>query len=254
MTVPSIFPSARTRHLVLSRRAACAVALLLFLTAACAPTPDDALQSGEESVDSGTAGTTETAEAISLFDGESLEGWERHMGLPEDQVGGKWEVIDGAIEGDQDPPGHGGFLVTTEEFGDFELELETQLDYPVDSGIFLRVGEDGKSHQVTLDYREGGSIGSIYLPWTQAGVYTNPDGMEKFQEDAWNDVRVRIEGEPSRIRFWLNGELVTDFQHTAETTQGVPRQGTIGLQVHPGESYEAGKKVRFRNIQIWPLG
>ncbi len=71
-----------------------------------------------------------------------------------------------------------------------------------------------------------------------------------FESDAWNDVRVRIEGEPARIRFWLNGELVTDFQHTAETTQGVPREGTIGLQVHPGESYEAGKKVRFRNIAV----
>lgn len=190
---------------------------------------------------------------VALFDGETLDGWERHTGLPEDQVGGKWEVVDGAITGDQDPPGHGGFLVTTSEFGDFELVLETKLDYPVDSGIFLRVGEDGKSHQVTLDYREDGDIGGIYLPWTQGGVFSNPEGVDHFRPEEWNDVRIRIEGEPSRIRFWLNDELVTDYQHTEETTQGVPRRGTIGLQVHPGESYEAGKKVRFRNIRIRPL-
>lgn len=199
-------------------------------------------------------GSSDTTTFVSIFDGETLDGWIRHENLPEEQPGGKWEVIDGAIVGDQDPPGHGGFLVTTEQYGDFELALETNLDYPVDSGIFLRVGEDGKSHQVTLDYREGGQIGGIYLPWTQGGVFSNPDGVDHFREGEWNDVRVRIEGEPARIQFWLNGELVTDFQHTAETTQGVPRTGYIGLQVHPGESYEAGKKVRFRNIRIRELG
>lgn len=214
-------------------------ALVLWVSA-CAPRAEEVGRSGDEAF-------------ISLFDGESLEGWSRHEGLPEDQVGGKWEVVDGAIVGDQDPPGHGGFLVTDRDFGDFELELETMLDYPVDSGIFLRVGEDGKSHQVTLDYRENGDIGAIYLPWTQGGVLSNPDGVRHFRADGWNDLRIRIEGEPSRIRFWLNGELVTDFQHTEETTRGVPRRGSIGLQVHPGESYEAGKKVRFRNIRIRPL-
>lgn len=190
---------------------------------------------------------------VSLFDGTTLDGWQRHTGLPGDQVGGKWMVVDGAIVGDQDPPGHGGFLITTESYSDYVLTLEAHLDYPVDSGLFLRVGEDGKSHQVTLDYRPDGDIGSVYLPWTQGTVYENDDGVKYFEEGTWNDLAVRIEGEPAHIQFWINGELVTDFQHTEETTQGVPRTGSIGLQVHPGESYEAGKKVRFRNIRLKPL-
>src|SRR5690606_27210285 len=143
---------------------------VIFLAAGCTPREDEP-----------TAGTaaqaTVTADSgfISLFDGETLEGWSRHEDLPEEQPGGKWEVVDGAIVGDQDPPGHGGFLVTDGEYGEFELALETRLDYPVDSGVFLRVGPDGKSHQVTLDYRENGDIGAIYLPWTQGGVQANPD-------------------------------------------------------------------------------
>lgn len=192
-------------------------------------------------------------ETISLFDGETLTGWHRHEGLPEDQVGGKWEVVDGAIVGDQDPPGHGGFLVTENTYGDYILTLETNLDYPVDSGIFLRVGEDGKSHQITLDYRPNGSIGSVYLPWTQGMVYENTEGMDKFKAEEWNEMKIQIEGEPAHIQVWLNGEILTDYQHTDSTTMGVPREGYIGLQVHPGESYEMGKKVRFRNIQIQPL-
>lgn len=233
----------------LFKRATLFLSILLIAAApGCAPADQtaDSEASAEAVADDGD-------EFVSIFDGETLTGWERHMGLPEDQVGGKWEVVDGAIVGDQDPPGHGGFLVTTEDYGDFELALETQLDYPVDSGIFLRVGPEGKSHQVTLDYREGGDIGAIYLPWTQGGVHESPGGIEHFNEGEWNDVRVRIEGEPARIQFWLNGELVTDFQHTAATTQGVPRRGTVGLQVHPGESYEAGKKVRFRNVRLRSL-
>jgi hypothetical protein len=65
---------------------------------------------------------------------------------------------------------------------------------------------------------------------------------------------VRIEDEPSRIRFWLNGDLVTDFQHTAETTKGVPSEGYIALQVHPTvenmKHFEKGNVVRYRNIRV----
>ncbi len=193
------------------------------------------------------------SEFTSLFNGETLEGWKRHEGLPEDNIGGKWEVIDGAIAGDQDPPGAGGFLITTGRYSDFILRLETNLDYPVDSGVFLRVGEDGKSHQVTLDNRPDGDIGAIYLPWTQAMVQANPEGAKSFRSGEWNDVEIRIEGEPARIQFRLNGELVTDFQHTEATTQGVPREGYIALQVHPGENWVEGNKARFRNIRIKTL-
>ncbi len=221
--------------------------LMLTMLTACSPEREEVLESGR------SASARQEEGFISLFDGETLSGWHRHTGLPGDRVGGKWTVVEGAIVGDQDPPGYGGFLVTDEKYGDFVLKLQTKLDYPVDSGIFLRVGEHGKSHQVTLDYRPDGYIGAIYLPWTQGMVEENPEGREYFEEDAWNDLKIRIEGEPARIQVWLNGHLITDFQHTEATTEGVPRRGYIGLQVHPGDAYEAGNKVRFRNIRIKPL-
>lgn len=225
--------------------------LLLFLSI-----PGCSAQEPRPAVAEEAASASESppeSDFTSLFDGETLDGWTRHEGLPGDNVGGKWEVIDGAIAGDQDPPGLGGFLRTTGTYRDFILRLETKLDYPVDSGVFLRVGEDGKSHQVTLDNRPDGDIGAIYLPWTQAMVQPNPDGAEHFRSGEWNEVEIRIEGEPARIRFWLNGELVTDFQHTEETTQGVPEEGYIALQVHPGENWVEGNKARFRNIRIKTL-
>jgi lysophospholipase L1-like esterase len=192
-----------------------------------------------------------------LFDGQSLNGWERLNTVPAEHVGGKWTAEDGLLIGDQDPPGHGGFLVTKEKFRDFVLRLEVQQDYPTDTGIFVRMGEDGKSHQLTLDYRPLGEFGALFLPWTQARVLRNPDGIKPYKPGEWNDVMVRVEGEPSRLRFWLNSTLITDFQHTPESTKGVPTQGRVGLQVHPNvpnlTTWKPGNTVRYRKIRIYRL-
>ncbi len=194
---------------------------------------------------------------ITLFDGKTLKGWHRHMDVPKFHVGGKWEVIDGVIVGDQDPPGKGGFLVTDGKYDNFIFRFEVNMDFPSDSGIFLRMGEDGKSHQVTLDNHPTGQFGKIYLPWTQAKVHDSPDGVKSYKQKEWNEGEVRIEGEPARIRFWLNGNLITDFQHTEETTKNVPTIGYVGLQVHPSVpthvNWKEGNKVRYRNIRVKPL-
>ena len=190
---------------------------------------------------------------VSLFNGKDLTGWKRHEGLLDHGIAGKWTVEDGAIVGVQDPPGQGGFLTTLRKYRDFEVRLETKIDWPFDSGIFLRTGPDGKSHQVTLDYRPGGEIGGIYCPWTQGYVKNCPKGIKYFKKDAWNRIRIVCEGEPARIRVWCNGVMITDFQHTPETTLGIPDEGTLCLQIHPsGEGFEASK-ARFRNIYIREL-
>ena len=236
--------------------AASVVLILLFAISSIAPAePQTESPSPHPALD--TLNTLTAAERQAgwqlLFDGETLDGWHRHMNLPGDQVGGQWTAQDGAIVGDQHPPGHGGFLVTDETYRDVVLTLETKLDYPVDSGIFLRVGDNGASHQITLDYRPDGYIGAVYMAYLNGMVYENPRGIDHFEPDAWNTLKVRIEGQPAHIQLWLNGEYITDFQHTETTSEGAPREGTIGLQVHPGESYQAGNKVRFRNIQVKPL-
>jgi hypothetical protein len=189
----------------------------------------------------------------SLFDGQTLTGWKRHEGLPDHGVAGKWYVEDGAIVGVQDPPGQGGFLTTFRTFKDFEFECETQVDWPFDSGIFLRVGPQGKSHQVTIDYRDGGDIGGIYCPWTQGSVHRCPEGIKHFKKGAWNHLKISCRGEPARIKVWINNTLVTDFQHTAASTKGIPPEGTLCLQIHPGgEGYDQSK-ARFRNLRIREL-
>jgi len=194
---------------------------------------------------------------VSLFDGETMNGWRPHLGVPKAHIGGKWEVRDGMLIGDQDENQGGGFLITDGKYENFILRFDLYQDYPTDTGIFVRMQEDGKSHQITFDNRPEGQIGSIYLPWTQRRVHDNLDGAKFFQQGAWNHVELRVEGEPSRIQLFINDAKVTDFQHTAATTKGVGTKGHIGLQVHPKTPgiihWKAGNTIRYRNIRIKPL-
>jgi len=124
-----------------------------------------------------------------LFDGKTLDGWfavpriygKRYPGGPEvhdiwREIGrelpvepekhpARWFVEDGYIVGEQDEPGsgYGGYLVSEEQFGDFELVLEVRPDWPADTGIMLRrQRDDWTGFQVLLDHRECGGIGGFF--------------------------------------------------------------------------------------------
>ena len=189
---------------------------------------------------------------VSLFDGESLDGWRKLTEYSGDD--GKWEVIDGLIVGDQYPEGKGGLLVTERTYQNFELYAEVKADYPVDSGLFLRVQPNVLSYQFTIDYRPDGEIGAIYCPGGGEFLMHNLKGIEQWKKDEFNKIRIRIDGNPPYIWAWINGVRSVDYADTL--TDGgyrVPKSGFIGLQVHPGESWGEDKKVYFRNIMIKEL-
>jgi hypothetical protein len=94
-----------------------------------------------------------------LFDGTTLSGWHAVPRLPTAPYPGadepstvseryrsahenpaRWYVSEGAIVGEQAPNGggFGGYLVTDEVFGDFELLIEARPDWPADTGIMVR--------------------------------------------------------------------------------------------------------------------
>ena len=66
-----------------------------------------------------------------LFDGKSLDAW---RGYKSDKVPEGWKMVDKTLAKD----GHVGDLITREEFGDFELELEWNIGNASNSGVFYR--------------------------------------------------------------------------------------------------------------------
>lgn len=118
----------------------------------------------------------ERDEFISLFDGESLDGW-HSRGITQRGNGGRWRVENGVITGQQDPPGsgNGGILMTNQEFGDFELLVDLAPDWGIDSGVFLRTNNRGY-FQIYVDYHDHGNIGSLSVepPTGEGRVFIRP--------------------------------------------------------------------------------
>ncbi len=181
-----------------------------------------------------------------LFDNKTMKGW-RLMAVHGGR-GGIWTVENGALVGNQDMDHSGGLLGTEQKFADFEIELEFQADYPVDSGLFLRTREDGMGYQVTIDYRDGGYVGSLYAPGAGGFLSQYADWKKVYREKGWNRLRARIEGSPAHLVVWLNEIKTMDFTDTKER---YPRDGFIGLQVHGGAgAWGEQSRVRFRNLRI----
>jgi hypothetical protein len=192
----------------------------------------------------------------SLFDGKTLTGWTPKPRAAKGEgakVCGHWVVEDGIILGGQDPPGSGlgGYLVSDQAFGDFELLIDARPDWPADTGIYLRTTPDGRvGFQVLLDHRPHGGIGGYYgnglgkfHAWSyaftaekdQAGRVTRlipqpPAEPNKgnvtvpldFSASAevflrvwkpgdWNQFRIRSVGGLPRLTTWINGEKISEL-------------------------------------------
>ena len=189
---------------------------------------------------------------IELFDGKTLNGWRK---LTEySGTDGAWKVVEGVIVGDQFPEGKGGLLVTNHKFSDFELYAEVKADYPIDSGLFLRIQPSVLSYQVTIDYRPEGEVGAIYCPTNGDFIVHKPEGMDLWKKGEYNSVRVRIIGQPPSIRVWINDVSLVDYTDIlVDGEPRVPPNGYVGIQVHPGPSWGQGKKVYFRRILLKPI-
>jgi len=100
----------------------------------------------------------------SLFNGRDLNGWHKNPEKIGHGTGGRWVVVDGVIEGEQDPPGsgNGGIILSDETFGDFEVVFDTNPDWGPDSGFFMRSTPRGNCYQMMIDYHDEGNVGEIY--------------------------------------------------------------------------------------------
>jgi hypothetical protein len=193
----------------------------------------------------------------SLIDGETTAGW-RNYG--QDTLSDGWQVSDGTLT----MTGGGGDIVTTDTFGDFELELDWQIAPGGNSGIFYNVqpGENavwatGPEMQVLDDtmHQDGQSpftsAGSCYALYPPARDVTRPAGE-------WNQVRLVNRG--GHVEHWLNGTKVCEYDLGSDDWNakvaaskfkempkfGKYRSGHIALQDH-------GDRVAFRNIRVREL-
>ncbi len=183
----------------------------------------------------------------SLFDGKTLAGWVAKGGHYDGDA--LWTVEDGCIVGRVNAKGEGGLLYTEKPYTSFVFECETRIDYPFDSGVFVRMAPAGKGAQVTLDDRPDGEIAAVY---SDGFLMHNEAARAHWRKDEWNHVEVRVTSFDMHIQAWLNGVLVTDYQ-LPEGSPGYAPTGLIGLQVHGGMGEPKESAARFREIRVREL-
>jgi hypothetical protein len=202
-----------------------------------------------------------------LFDGETLNGWKRYN---HDTIGPLWTVQDGMIvcngEGlGEGTAGIGGSLITTKQFGNFELSAEWRVSSGGNSGILYHVVEKpqykfdyetGPEYQVLDDFGwKGEALGDTQKAGSNYGMYGAPQDKKLMPAGEWNTARIVYDN--GHVEHWLNGEKTVEFdedsddfkeRHKNSKWSEYPdwnkfKTGAISLQDH-------GAPVYYRNVKI----
>ncbi|MEO5892907.1 MAG: DUF1080 domain-containing protein [Ferruginibacter sp.] len=210
-----------------------------------------------------------------LWDGKTSNGWRgAYKTYFPDKV---WYIENGTLNvkgANGAESSNGGDLVTTEQFGAFDLQFEFKLTDTANSGVkyFVTESEKNKGSAIGLEYQildddehpdaKLGSIGNR----TMASLYDlipaleiTKSRREKLPIGEWNRGRIVVFPD-GKIEHWINGWKVVEYQRGTQyfyalvakskykdwPNFGMAAKGHILLQEH-------GTHVAFRSIKIREL-
>lgn len=186
----------------------------------------------------------EGGEWVTLFDGQSLEGWKAN----ENEA--SWSVRDGAIVANAKPRSHLFYVgkeVEKQPFVDFELKAEIMTRPGSNGGIYFHTRwqdtgwpKYGFEIQVNNTHRDPVKTGSLYHV---VNVNTAP-----ANDDDWFELRIVVRGK--HVETYVNGARLVDYTEPLGQKPGrdftrVVDQGTFALQAHDPKS-----EVMFRSIRV----
>jgi hypothetical protein len=206
-----------------------------------------------------------------LWDGKTPKGW---RGADSDSFPAKgWDLANGELA--VVAKGGGGDIMTDEEFGAFELQMEFKTSAGANSGIFYYLTSPhdaasgaplGLEYQILDDERHpdakngingNRTLASLYDIYPRGTLRTNVGVAPKI--DVWQHARIVARADGS-VEHWLNGVKVLEFNRKSDDYKahvatskfkatpgfGEAEKGHILLQDH-------GDAVAFRSIKIRPL-
>lgn len=197
-----------------------------------------------------------------LFNGKNLDGWRFFQG---GEVNKGWNVKAGILNNSGIGSDHGGDIITTKQFENFELYLEWKIAPESNSGIFYHVqeGNTKKIYETAPEYQlldDKGWPTKLKDSQYSGANYAmhKPVGAEVKPLDQWNTTRIIVNG--SKVQHFLNGKMVVVYELWSEDwierknnskwkdkpLYGKAKKGYIGLQDHGG-------LTQFRNIKIRKL-
>ncbi|MFC3196892.1 DUF1080 domain-containing protein [Parapedobacter deserti] len=222
-------------------------------------------QQAENSQGSGATAADENDGWVSLFDGQTTNGWHTYL---RDTVSAAWTAQDGELRFNPDVArDQRGDIVTDGEYENFELELEWKISPGGNSGIIFGVHEDPKfnaTYQTGIEMQILDNIDAAdnkienHLAGSLYDMIGSKEVSQPKPVGEWNLAKIRKKD--GQITLWLNDVQTADVTiGTAEWEQvlnaskftdweGFAKypKGRIALQDH-------GDVVAFRNIRIKEL-
>lgn len=197
----------------------------------------------------GTTIAQQAENTHSLFNGQSLKGWQVFPAEFEEL----WTVKDGIIvagDGKNTIP-ENNYLYTEGEYKNFEFRCLFRLtgDHAtgmINSGIQYRSfieGENMVGYQADIGR---GFWGDIYDEHRRALLVSGDLSTLNhiLKEDGWNSYIVRVNGD--RHELYINGVKTADY---VEQDASIPTKGIIGVQLHSG----GNAQLELRDITITEL-
>ena len=195
----------------------------------------------------------EVGKPITLFNGETLDGWVKENGDP---VTEGWVVQDGTLHRDS----RGGNIFYEREVGDFELTFEWKIVKGGNNGLKYRVRKYGGrslgcEYQLLGETKPSfsiGSTGSLYV------LYEPNEKKNPNPPGEWNTAKIVAHG--PRIEHWMNGEKIVEADLASEEW----RKRLSKSKFRPHKDFarntfgrimitEHGSKVWYRNMVLTPL-
>ncbi|MCR9294925.1 MAG: DUF1080 domain-containing protein [bacterium] len=175
----------------------------------------------------------------SLFDGKSLDGWER--------VGNEksvWEVVDGALRGS----GPASMLVYTKSsYKNFRYRAEIKISDGGNSGLYFRTTRkptfsDGYEAQIDSTHTDPIRTGSLYGFCHVYKQLVKPETWFEYDVQVRDDVwRGR---EMTRIKITVDGNELYEYLDFDKTF----KEGYFAFQHH-----DPGSIVHIRKVEVLPL-
>jgi hypothetical protein len=177
---------------------------------------------------------------VTLFDGKSIDNFSK--------IGdANWRVEDGMIVADKG----NGFLVTKNDYKDYEIRAEFWVEADSNSGVFIRctdpnkVGADSCYEVNIWDARPDPSYGT--------GAIVNVAKVDPMPHAAgkWNTIEITAKGPTFTVA--LNGQKTVDGASDSKLASGrVALQHGLGVKDANGVPNDKGV-VKFRKVEIKPL-
>jgi len=158
---------------------------------------------------SGTAVQAKRGEWRTLFDGTTASAW---RGYEMDTMPSGWTVASGELGKLKTT----GDIISREEFGDFEFEMDWKLEKGGNSGLFYRGSEEfdrvywsAPEYQLLDDANAADGKNRLTSAGAAYGLYAPPAGVVKGAGE-WNSTRIVVKG--AHVEHWLNGTKLLEYE------------------------------------------